>query len=89
MEYTNTSEVVSKEYLFSIHGVRVEIDVHGNLYFAGQLASIEQLDEVTYCATGMVFRSKKPKKVIGARKRKKALYASLKKFAVKLRFSKG
>jgi hypothetical protein len=91
MEFTNADEVISKplQLLFYTSGIKVEADAQGDLYYNGKKATISHVVDTLYSARGIICRYKKPKKVIGARKRKKALAASVSKYSIKLHFYKG
>lgn len=88
VEVASVETVRTRQLLFYTKGVKVESDGYGNLYFNGKEVSLKNSSGNLYTAYGLIYRYKKPKRVLGARKRKKALAASVRKYAVRINFVK-
>jgi hypothetical protein len=89
MAYTELGKVTSKQFVFRTNGVKVEIDPEGNLYFNGSKADLAPLPNGYTLASATIYRTKNPKRVVGVRKRKAALMASVKQYNISLKYIKG
>lgn len=79
---------MQREFIGYTKGVKLETDEAGEVYFNGNKGILKHVVDDLYAASGLIYRYKKPKRVIGARKRKKALAASVRKYAISVRFHK-
>lgn len=81
--------MTEKSLLFYTNGVKIELDPKGNMYFNGKQATNTPLRNGYIRASAVIHRFKNPKRVVGVRKRKAALMASVKQYNISLKYIKG